>query len=54
VAFDAAYFERLRPNELEDAVTHMVLSKQPRMPHLGAELSEAEALRIVEWLQSLP
>ena len=54
VAFDAEYFERLRPRELENACTHMVLSKTPRMPHFGAELSEAETRKIVEYLRALP
>ena len=54
VVFDAAYLADLAPGELEDAATHMVVTKKPRMPHLAGELSESEARAIVEYLRALP
>jgi len=54
VVFDAAYVASLQPGELEDASTHMVVTKEPRMPHLAGELSEGETRAIVEYLRSLP
>jgi len=54
VVFDARYLADLQPGELEDASTHMVLTKTPRMPHMGAELSEGEARAVVEYLRALP
>jgi len=54
VVFDAAYLADLEPGELEDAATHMVLTKEPRMPHLGGELNESEARAVVEYLRTLP
>jgi hypothetical protein len=54
MVFDAAYLASLQPGELEDAATHMVLTKEPRMPHLAGEVSEGEARAIVEYLRTLP
>lgn len=54
MAFDAGYLASLQPGELEDGATHMVLTKEPRMPHLGSVLSEGEARAIVEYLRTLP
>ncbi|HWP67290.1 MAG TPA: c-type cytochrome [Candidatus Limnocylindria bacterium] len=54
VTFDRAYLASLEPGELENAASHMVLAKQPRMPHLASELSEAETRAIVEYLRALP
>jgi mono/diheme cytochrome c family protein len=54
VVFDAAYLAAVAPGELEDEATHMVLAKEPRMPHLAGQLNEAEARAIVEYLRSLP
>jgi mono/diheme cytochrome c family protein len=54
VVFDHAYLEDLGPRELEDASSHMVLTKKPRMPHMAAELSEGEARAVVEYLRALP
>jgi mono/diheme cytochrome c family protein len=54
VVFDAAYLSGLQPGELENGSTHMVLAKEPRMPHLGSELNEGEARTVVEYLRTLP
>jgi mono/diheme cytochrome c family protein len=54
VVFDHAYFGHLDPKELDDAASHMVLTKKPRMPHMAAELSEGEARAVVEYLRALP
>lgn len=54
VTFDAGYLADLKPGELEDAASHMVLAKKPRMPHMAAELSEGEARAVVEYLRALP
>jgi mono/diheme cytochrome c family protein len=54
VVFDAAYLASLAPSEFDDAATHMVVTKKPRMPHLAAEVSEGEARAIVEYLRTLP
>jgi hypothetical protein len=54
VVFDHAYLDDLAPKELDDAASHMLLTKKPRMPHMAAELSEGEARAIVEYLRTLP
>ena len=54
VVFDRAYLDDLAPKELDDAASHMVLTKKPRMPHMAAEVSEGEARAIVEYLRALP
>jgi mono/diheme cytochrome c family protein len=54
VAFDAEYFRRLAPHELEDSATHMVLVARPRMPHLASTVRETEARSIIEYLKTLP
>ena len=51
VAFDTAYLADLEPGELEDAASHMVIGKKPRMPHMASELSEAQARAIVTVVQ---
>jgi mono/diheme cytochrome c family protein len=51
VTFDAAYFAGIDPRDLETAVWHMTDTKTPRMPHMGAALSDAEVRAIVEWLK---
>ena len=51
VTFDAAYFAAIDPRDLETAVWHMTHTKTPRMPHMGAALSDGEVRAIVEWLK---
>jgi len=51
VTFDAAYFAAIDPHDLETAVWHMTDTKTPRMPHMGAALSDGEVRAVVEWLK---
>jgi mono/diheme cytochrome c family protein len=53
VSFDAAYFTRHDPEQLQAAVWHMLAVHKPSMPHYRWQLSEAQATAIVNYLQSL-
>lgn len=52
VIFDRAYFARRDPEELREAVWHMLAAHQPLMPHFRGVLSDQEARAIVEYLRS--
>jgi mono/diheme cytochrome c family protein len=51
VVFDRAYFSRRRPEDIRDAVWHMLGEQKPAMPHFRWTLSEAQARAIVEYLK---
>lgn len=53
VSFDAAYLHAAAPRDLDTAVWHMIERNTPRMPHLRAELSEAQVRAIVAHLRAL-
>lgn len=52
VVFDRGYFARQDPDELRKNIWHMVAEQEPKMPHYGATLSEAQARAIVDYLKS--
>jgi mono/diheme cytochrome c family protein len=54
VVFDRAYVAEEPPSAIEESSLHMVATKQPRMPHLGGDLTEADTRAIIEYLRALP
>lgn len=53
VVFDRAYFVRRNPEEVRQAVWHMVQREKPAMPHLRTRLGEHDARAVIEYLKSL-
>jgi mono/diheme cytochrome c family protein len=51
MVFDRAYFSRRDPEQLREAVWHMVAEQKPLMPHYRWTLDEAQARAIIEYLK---
>jgi hypothetical protein len=53
VVFDAEYFRNRDPDEIRDAIWHMLGEAKPTMPHFEETLSPERAGAIVRHLKSL-
>lgn len=54
LAFDRSYFARRYPEQVREAIWHMLDEQQPIMPHYRWALTETQVRAIIEYLKQSP